>query len=163
MTATRQRIRMSKSKRQETAPAGNINAAFEDGSINECTIRRWYAKFESDDKSPTYETGTERPEIIVDNQALRAMVEQNPGNIVILRQGWLPSGTRVIDDTQHNILSMPSIKRVCILVQNNKVHYEIILMRNLIRAFDAKQHVLINDVITGNYKYFPNLKKISKI
>ncbi|CAG9815991.1 unnamed protein product [Phaedon cochleariae] len=35
----------------------------------------------------------------------------------------------------------------------------IIVMTDLIRAFDAKLHVFRNDIITKNYKYFPNLKK----
>ncbi|GBL83063.1 General transcription factor II-I repeat domain-containing protein 2A [Araneus ventricosus] len=35
----------------------------------------------------------------------------------------------------------------------------IIVMIDLIRAFDAKLHVFRNDIITKNYKYFPNLKK----
>ncbi|GBN89455.1 General transcription factor II-I repeat domain-containing protein 2A [Araneus ventricosus] len=35
----------------------------------------------------------------------------------------------------------------------------IIVMIDLIRAFDAKLHAFRNDIITRNYKYFPNLKK----
>ncbi|GBN50946.1 General transcription factor II-I repeat domain-containing protein 2A [Araneus ventricosus] len=35
----------------------------------------------------------------------------------------------------------------------------IIVMIHLIRAFDAKLHVFRNDIITRNYKYFPNLKQ----
>ncbi|GBN41792.1 General transcription factor II-I repeat domain-containing protein 2A [Araneus ventricosus] len=35
----------------------------------------------------------------------------------------------------------------------------IIVMIDLIRAFDAKLHVFRNDIIARNYKYFPNLKK----
>ncbi|GBN69232.1 General transcription factor II-I repeat domain-containing protein 2A [Araneus ventricosus] len=35
----------------------------------------------------------------------------------------------------------------------------IIVMIDLIRSFDAKLHVFRNDIITRNYKYFPNLKK----
>ncbi|GBN14877.1 General transcription factor II-I repeat domain-containing protein 2A, partial [Araneus ventricosus] len=34
----------------------------------------------------------------------------------------------------------------------------IIAMIDLISAFDAKLHVFRNDIITRNYKYFPNLK-----
>nr|XP_015920285.1 general transcription factor II-I repeat domain-containing protein 2A-like [Parasteatoda tepidariorum] len=34
----------------------------------------------------------------------------------------------------------------------------IIVMIDLIRAFDAKLHVFRNDIITRNYKHFPNLK-----
>ncbi|GFV98691.1 hypothetical protein TNCV_1453771 [Trichonephila clavipes] len=41
-------------------------------------------------------------------------------------QGWRTSGTRAINGTRHNILGMPAIKRVCILFQNNKIHYEIL-------------------------------------
>ncbi|GFT28843.1 dimer_Tnp_hAT domain-containing protein [Trichonephila clavipes] len=32
-------------------------------------------------------------------------------------------------------------------------------MMDLIRAFEAKLYVFRNDIITKNYKYFPNLKK----
>ncbi|GFX70599.1 hypothetical protein TNCV_875731 [Trichonephila clavipes] len=42
-----------------------------------------------------------------------------------LGQGWGTSGTRAINGTRHNILGTPAIKMVCILFQNNKVHYEI--------------------------------------
>ncbi|GBM29004.1 hypothetical protein AVEN_40754-1 [Araneus ventricosus] len=35
----------------------------------------------------------------------------------------------------------------------------IIVMIDLIRAYEAKLHVFRNDIITRNYKYFPNLKK----
>lgn len=35
----------------------------------------------------------------------------------------------------------------------------IIVMIDLIRAFEAKLQVFRNDIITRNYKYFPNLKK----
>ncbi|GFX83430.1 general transcription factor II-I repeat domain-containing protein 2A [Trichonephila clavipes] len=35
----------------------------------------------------------------------------------------------------------------------------VIVMRHLIRAFEAKLYVFRNDIITKNYKYFPNLKK----
>ncbi|GFV99717.1 hypothetical protein TNCV_5080771 [Trichonephila clavipes] len=37
-----------------------------------------------------------------------------------LDQGWRTYGT------QHKILGTPPIKKVCILVQNNKVHYEVL-------------------------------------
>ncbi|GFU65582.1 hypothetical protein TNCV_635051 [Trichonephila clavipes] len=68
-----------------------------------------------------------------------------------LGQGWRISGTRAIDGTRHSILGTPPIKLVCILVQNNQVHYEVIVMRDLIRASDAKLHVFGNDIITRNY------------
>ncbi|GFW04667.1 general transcription factor II-I repeat domain-containing protein 2B [Trichonephila clavipes] len=35
----------------------------------------------------------------------------------------------------------------------------VIVMMDLIRAFEAKLYVSRNDIITKNYKYFPNLKK----
>ncbi|GFW86764.1 dimer_Tnp_hAT domain-containing protein [Trichonephila clavipes] len=35
-------------------------------------------------------------------------------------------------------------------------------MTDLIRAFEAKLYVFRNDIITRNYKYFPNLKKNMK-
>ncbi|GFW30415.1 general transcription factor II-I repeat domain-containing protein 2A [Trichonephila clavipes] len=35
----------------------------------------------------------------------------------------------------------------------------VIVMMDLIRAFEAKLYVFRNDIITKNYKYFPNLKK----
>ncbi|GFT64642.1 general transcription factor II-I repeat domain-containing protein 2A [Trichonephila clavipes] len=35
----------------------------------------------------------------------------------------------------------------------------VIVMMDLIRAFGAKLYVFRNDIITKNYKYFPNLKK----
>ncbi|PRD29841.1 UNVERIFIED_CONTAM: hypothetical protein NCL1_28161 [Trichonephila clavipes] len=38
-----------KSDQNATAAARNINAAFVDDSVNDRTIRRWYAKFESGD------------------------------------------------------------------------------------------------------------------
>ncbi|GFV50446.1 hypothetical protein TNCV_2081971 [Trichonephila clavipes] len=46
-----------------------------------------------------------------------------------LEQGWRTSGTRAIDGTRHNILGTPSIKMVCILFRNNKVHHEIPVLR----------------------------------
>ncbi|GFU80731.1 general transcription factor II-I repeat domain-containing protein 2A [Trichonephila clavipes] len=38
----------------------------------------------------------------------------------------------------------------------------VIVMIDLIRAFEAKLYVFRNDIITKNYKYFPNLKKNTK-
>ncbi|GFX81262.1 general transcription factor II-I repeat domain-containing protein 2A [Trichonephila clavipes] len=35
----------------------------------------------------------------------------------------------------------------------------VIVLVDLIRAFEAKLYVFRNDIITKNYKYFPNLKK----
>ena len=42
-----------KSKHNVAAAAWNINAAFGNGSVNECTIQRWYAKFETGDEGLT--------------------------------------------------------------------------------------------------------------
>ena len=39
-----------KSKRDAAAAARNINAAFRNGFVNEHTIWRWYAKFETGDE-----------------------------------------------------------------------------------------------------------------
>jgi hypothetical protein len=39
------------------------------------------------------------------------------------------------------------------------INKTIIVMIDLIRAFEAKLQVFRNDIITKNYKYFPNLKK----
>ncbi|GFX16136.1 hypothetical protein TNCV_4703921 [Trichonephila clavipes] len=38
--------------------------------------------------------------------------------------GWQTRGMYVINGTRHNILSTPEIKMICILFQNNNVHYE---------------------------------------
>ena len=58
-----------KSKHNAAAVAGNINAAFGSGSVNERTIRCWYAKFETEDESLINEDWG-RPETIVDNEVL---------------------------------------------------------------------------------------------
>ncbi|GFU37686.1 hypothetical protein TNCV_2480741 [Trichonephila clavipes] len=63
----------------EIVAARTINAAFEDGSVNERAIRYWYAKFESDDESLTNKD-RDRAETVVDNEVLQTIVEQNPGN-----------------------------------------------------------------------------------
>ncbi|GFT85393.1 hypothetical protein TNCV_497661 [Trichonephila clavipes] len=41
-------------------------------------------------------------------------------------QGWQTSGTRAFDGTRHNILGTSPFKTVCILIQNNKVQYEVL-------------------------------------
>ena len=40
-----------KSKHNTAATARNMNAVFGNGSVNERTFRRWYAKFETGDES----------------------------------------------------------------------------------------------------------------
>ena len=59
----------------------NINAAFRNASVNEHTIRRWCAKFETGDESLTNEDWG-RPETVVDNEVERKVVEKNPGNSI---------------------------------------------------------------------------------
>ena len=70
-----------KSKRYTAAAARSINATFENGSVNERTIQSWYAKFETGDESLTNED-LSRPETVEDNDVLRAIVKNNPGNTV---------------------------------------------------------------------------------
>ncbi|GFT17930.1 uncharacterized protein TNCV_4910891 [Trichonephila clavipes] len=43
-----------------------------------------------------------------------------------LDQGWQTGGTRVINGIRHNILGTQVIKTAYILLQNNKVHYEVL-------------------------------------
>ena len=66
-----------KSKHNSVAAARNIDSAFGNGSINEFTIRCWYAKFETGNMSLTKEDRG-RPEAVVDNEVLRSIVEKNP-------------------------------------------------------------------------------------
>ncbi|GFV84543.1 histone-lysine N-methyltransferase SETMAR [Trichonephila clavipes] len=70
-----------KSDHNTAVDARNTNAAFGDNLVNELTIRRWYVKFESGDESLTNEDEG-RPEVVLDNEVLRAIVEQNPGYTV---------------------------------------------------------------------------------
>ena len=70
-----------KSKHNSVAAARNIDSAFGNGSINEFTIRCWYAKFETGNVSLTKEDQG-RPETVVDNEVLHAIVEKSSGNIV---------------------------------------------------------------------------------
>ncbi|GFX31815.1 hypothetical protein TNCV_171481 [Trichonephila clavipes] len=73
-------------------------------------------------------------------------------------QGWQISDTQAIDGTLRNILGTSQIKMIYILVQNNKVHYEVVLVKYLIRAFDGKLHVFRN-YITKNRQVLPKLEK----
>ncbi|GFR01783.1 hypothetical protein TNCT_385911, partial [Trichonephila clavata] len=67
-----------KSDHNSAAAARNINV---DGSKDEPTIRCWYAKSESGDKSPPNEDRGWTETIVV-NDVLRAIKEQNHGNII---------------------------------------------------------------------------------
>ena len=70
-----------KIKHNASPAARNDNAAFKKGSVNERTIRRCYAKFESGDESlKNIDQG--RPETVVNNEVLRTIVEKILGNIV---------------------------------------------------------------------------------
>ena len=64
------------SKHNTAAAARNIIATFGNGSVNEHTIRNWYAKFETGDES-LRKDDRGRPETIVNNEILRAIVEKN--------------------------------------------------------------------------------------
>ncbi|GFV63410.1 hypothetical protein TNCV_2012151 [Trichonephila clavipes] len=63
-----------------------------------------------------YEKSEERADVI-DNIPINSDI--------YIDQGWQTSGTPAIDGTRYNILSMPQIKTVFILPQNNKVHDEV--------------------------------------
>ncbi|GFU65929.1 histone-lysine N-methyltransferase SETMAR [Trichonephila clavipes] len=64
-----------------TTSTRNISATFGYGSVNKRALRRWYAKFESGEKSLTNENRG-RPETVVNNEVLCAIIDQNPGNTV---------------------------------------------------------------------------------
>ena len=70
-----------KSQHNAAEAARNINAAFGDNSVNERTIRRWYEKFENGDESLSNEDRG-RPETVLNDDTLRALVEANPANTV---------------------------------------------------------------------------------
>ena len=70
-----------KNKHNAASATRNINAEFGNGSANECIIRRWYTKFETRDESLTNEDRG-RPETGVENEVLRPIVEEKPGNTV---------------------------------------------------------------------------------
>ena len=70
-----------KSKHNAVAAGRNIKASFGSSSVNKCTIRDWYAKFETEDGSFT-KKDRGKPEIVVDSEILWAIVEKNPGNTI---------------------------------------------------------------------------------
>ena len=55
----------------------NINRAWGEGITSDRTVRRWFQKFRSGDESLKDEEGRGRPSNL-DNENLRAIVEQNP-------------------------------------------------------------------------------------
>ena len=54
------------------------NAALRNDSVNERTIRYWYANFETENESLKNEDWG-RPETVVYNEVLLTIVEKNPG------------------------------------------------------------------------------------
>ena len=64
-----------KSKHNFAATTRNINTAFGNNSIDEHTTQHCYAKFKAGEKSLTNEDRG-RPETVVDNEVLRAIVEK---------------------------------------------------------------------------------------
>ncbi|GFR05661.1 hypothetical protein TNCT_425781 [Trichonephila clavata] len=68
-----------KSDHNAAAATRNIKAAFEDGLANKRTVSRCYTKFESGDLNLTNENHG-RLETVANNEVLRAIVEQSPGN-----------------------------------------------------------------------------------
>ena len=70
-----------KSKHNTARAVRNINTLFRNVSVNDHTIRRWYAKFETGDESLTNKD-QDRTETVVDNEIFRATVEKRPGNTV---------------------------------------------------------------------------------
>nr|XP_023030100.1 uncharacterized protein LOC111518017 [Leptinotarsa decemlineata] len=61
--------------------AQKINEAFGNGSVNERTVRRWFAKFRSGDFSLEDEPRSGRPTVIQD-EALRSLMETDPSQTV---------------------------------------------------------------------------------
>ncbi|XP_066253422.1 histone-lysine N-methyltransferase SETMAR-like [Euwallacea similis] len=70
-----------KSGHNAVEAARNINCAFGEGSANERTIRRWYAKFESGDKSLEIEDRG-KPKSALNDEVLQVLVEANPRQTV---------------------------------------------------------------------------------
>ena len=64
-----------RSKHNAAAVVRNINAAFGNGSVSKRTFRRWYAMFETWDKSLTNDDRG-RPETDMGNDVFRAIVEK---------------------------------------------------------------------------------------
>ena len=74
-----------KSKHNSVSTDRNINGVFRNGSVNERTIRCWYAKFETGDENLT-NNNRGRPEIVVDNEVLRTVAENQAILLEIMRR-----------------------------------------------------------------------------
>ena len=58
-----------------------INQTFDNHSVNECTVRRWFTKFRSGDFSLEDEPQSGRP-IVIQDEDLRTLVETDPSETV---------------------------------------------------------------------------------
>ena len=74
-----------KSKHTAAVAGRNINIAFINGSVNERTIRSWYARFEIGNESLTNKDRG-RPQTVVNNEVLRAIVEKKPKILLEIMQ-----------------------------------------------------------------------------
>lgn len=66
-----------KLKRSAAQTARNINQVWGEGSVNECTVQRWYQKFRTGNNSLKDEPHGSRPSVIDDN-ILKALIEVDP-------------------------------------------------------------------------------------
>ena len=83
---------------QSTAEtARKINMAFGNDSVNERTVRRWFAKFRSGDFSLEDEPRSGRPTVIQDED-LRTLVETDPSQTVRGMAEELGVGSHVVFD-----------------------------------------------------------------
>ena len=81
--------------------ARKINQAFGDDSVNERTIRRWFAKFRSGDFGLEDELRSGRPTVIQDED-LRTLVETDPSQMVRgIGEELGVSSHAVFDDLEH--------------------------------------------------------------
>ena len=58
-------------------PARNINTAWDEGSVNECTVQRWFQKFHAGNLSIKDQPHGRRPSAIDDDQ-MNALIESDP-------------------------------------------------------------------------------------
>ena len=66
-----------KLRRNAAQTARNINEVWGEGSVNECTVQRWYQKFRSGNTSLEDEPHGSRPPVI-DNDQLKVLIEADP-------------------------------------------------------------------------------------
>ena len=63
--------------RNAAQTARNINEIWGEGSVNECTVQRWYQKFRSGNTSLDDEPHARGPSAI-DNELLKQLIEADP-------------------------------------------------------------------------------------